>query len=785
MKISYNWLQSYFEKPIPAPEEIQDLLTMHSFEVEAIEKKSTDFVLDIKVLPNRAHDCLSHRGIAGEVSILTGILLKKEFLSQKEFSIPESNVLRIEIEDQKLCKRFSALVIENIEVKESPAWLRDRLEAIGQRSINNIVDATNYVMFSTGQPLHAYDSALLKNLDGGYKVIARKANEGEKVKALGDAEYILNSENLVISDGNSGEALGIAAVKGGVATKISEHTKNIILESANFESVNIRKTAKQLGLRTDASVRFENEITPELTTEALSHVLDLILEIAQTESTRVEGLVDVYPQPEKWVYKIGVSVGEVNDLLGTHMKEKELEKVLNQMQFSFEYISQIEYIQEKIPEVVGKKYKRPSSMRFDAPEFFSCSSLISYLYSSVWMPSLAIDKYAFSLPIKKEDLKYGDLVFSNGGNGKIYYETIEYLSGTKVISGIDHVGIFVGDGKVLHASIGTNNVTIESIEESQSFKNIVGYGRILANIEEKRFVVSIPKERLDLRIPVDLIEEIGRVYGYENVSPTSIQAKKASEINKNAYYEDITRNTLAEKGFSEVLTYAFTNEGEVELQNPLASDKGYLRKSLVSGLKKSLNLNIVNADLLGLTQIKIFEIGRVFEKGEEYTSLGIVIKNTKSYKGKKEEDEIKETIELLEKTFDAKIKIKVEEEIVQIDLEKVIKNLLEPTNHLSYNHNDSKFRYKQFSSYPFVLRDIAVFVPSNIKSTELFDVIKKESGDLLTNTQLFDEFKKEGKTSYAYRLVFQSKEKTLTDNEVNVIMEKVVGAITNKGWQVR
>jgi phenylalanyl-tRNA synthetase beta chain len=227
MKVSYKWLETYFEKTPPAPEKIAELLTAHAFEIESLEKVGTDTVFDVKVLPDRAHDCLSHMGIAREVSVLSGAPLKKEKISPKKLDVPESNLFRAEVADQKLCRRFSALVIEGIEVKDSPLWLVERLEALGQRSINNIVDATNYVMFAVGQPLHAYDRELLTDSGGSSKLGVRLAHDGETLTALDGKEYTLTTENLIIVDGNTDNALGIAGVKGGKAIEVSVHDTGI------------------------------------------------------------------------------------------------------------------------------------------------------------------------------------------------------------------------------------------------------------------------------------------------------------------------------------------------------------------------------------------------------------------------------------------------------------------------------------------------------------------------------------------------------------------------------
>jgi phenylalanyl-tRNA synthetase beta subunit len=806
MKVSYSWLQTYFEKPIPKPDVVRDLLTAHAFEVESVEEhgpstrastelsrmssgQAKDFILDVKVMPDRAHDCLSHLGIAKEISTLSGVLLKKEWKHLKELSVPESNVLRVEIEDPKICKRFSALVIENVEVKESPAWLKNFLETIGQRSINNVVDATNFVMFSIGQPLHAYDRALLKDENGSYKITARLAKEGEKVSALDKKEHILTSADLLITDGNSGVALGIAAIKGGVATKITEHTKDIVIESANFDAVSIRKTSKRLGLRTDASVRFENEITPELTTQALSLVADIIFDIAKTDSTRVEGLSDVYPRKAN-PYKVGVSISEVKSCLGIDISKDDIEAIFERSNFVFEKIQNPrEHFLKVALSLVGTKYKMGASVSSDAPREFDCAGLIAFsaMHAGVQIPRMSVDQYVFCSKVDEDDVQEGDLIFAVTEGADIHTESKEWMMGTPVPEGINHVGIMVSKKEVFHTSRynpdGARKESLENFLEKREFR---GYGRVPTLGDESRFVVTISAERLDLRMKEDLIEEIGRIYGYENISPKPIKAFANNvEINKSEYYTNIVSNALVNAGFSEVFTYAFQDSGEVELENPIAGDKGYLRKSLVYGLQKSLEMNFLNADLLGLEQIKIFEIGKVFEKDKEYTSLGLAVKNAKGYKGKKEDEEVVDTAKILSDALGGKLNMVKEGNVYHIDLDQVITGLSTQTEPSKYHHDDSQLRYKKISAYPFVLRDIAVFVPTGVSAGQLLDEIKKEAGELLVNSTLFDEFKKGDQVSFAYRLVFLSQEKTLTDDEVNKVMERVVNEITKNNWQVR
>src|SRR3990167_4618571 len=253
MKISRNWLQTFFKDPLPEAKALADALTFHAFEIESIEND----VLDVKVTPNRGHDCLSHRGIAKELSAILKLPLMSDPLRAQPRLEPISNSISVALESPALSPRYIAAYIRGVHVGPSPAWLRDSLEAIGQRSINNVVDATNYIMFHVGQPLHAFDAGQLRAREGTYAIAVRQARGGEKKLALDDKEYDLTDSMLVIAEENADVAIGIAGVKGGKPAGISEVTKDIIIESANFDGVSVRRTAAALRLRTEASSRFE------------------------------------------------------------------------------------------------------------------------------------------------------------------------------------------------------------------------------------------------------------------------------------------------------------------------------------------------------------------------------------------------------------------------------------------------------------------------------------------------------------------------------------------------
>ena len=281
----------------------------------------------------------------------------------------------------------------------------------------------------------------------------------------------------------------------------------------------VRKTAKGLSLQTDASKRFENEITPELAIGGMNDLIALIKEVAGGE---LEGVVDVYPKPVK-TYKIGISLRELNSILGTNLKAQEVEDIIKRFGWNHECVTPSMLVPNKAKELIGKPYKWGASVLNDAPEAFDCSSLTSYLYkeAGVRIPRVAVDQYVFSQKISKEDLLPGDLIFSktNRQARKPDEASIEFMPGTPVSGGVSHVGIYIGDEKVIHAT-DPQGVITEDLLGSNSFKDIVGYGR-MAVVDEKRWCVEVPHERIDVRIKEDLAEEIGRIYGYEHIALAS------------------------------------------------------------------------------------------------------------------------------------------------------------------------------------------------------------------------------------------------------------------------
>ena len=787
--ISYQWLKSHFDKEIPSPEEVSTLFMKHLCEVEGAEQKGDDTIFDLKIMPDRGHDLLAHRGIAHEVSVLAGVPMKEK--AQKEISIAQVTPLRVAVENAKLCPRYMGRVIEGVRVTESPAWLRERLESVGQRSINNIVDITNYVMLELGQPMHAFDMGkLARTEDGAISLVVRPAEVGEQMMTLDNKDLSLISDTLVIAD--TKRVLAIAGVKGGKGAGVNEGTTAIVFEAANFDAVSTRKTSARVGIRTDSSRRFEHDISPALAGEAMSLATELLIEMCP--DAQVGEVVDVLARPLK-NYKVGIALSELNGILGTTLSDKEVKDILARLGFVYEVVDDPRtQVVVMAPTLVDKPYKFGASVLYDAPEAFDCASFTAYLWkeAGVAIPRMSVDQLVFGDEVILESAQPGDLIFSNSGTDNIYYESKEWMKGTKVPEGVDHVGLYLGDGKLIHASrYNKNGVALESVAESARFRNIVGVRRI-AIPAEPRYVVTVPLERLDLRIKEDLAEEIGRVYGFDKIisAPLSDITFDA-RILKSYHYANVIRDTLVAQGFSEVFTYSFQNEGEFAVANPIAEDKGFLRPSLHQGLMKALELSRYNAPLLGLDEIKIFEIGKVYPGVmKEELSCGVGAYVAKSMKQSKREERTKEIFNEVRQAIEDVLGVKINDtqtsDAIHFNLGALLEKLPEPKSPAPFKA--VSVRYEKSSAYPFMLRDIAMWA-QDITQDEILAIIRTEGTDLLVRDRLFDVFTKEfdgvSKTSYAFNLVFQSPDRTLSDVEINEVMARITEKLSARGLEVR
>lgn len=634
MKTSRAWLQKYFAEELPSAHALADALTFHVAEIEEVKGE----LIDVNVLPDRAAYLLSHRGVAKEIATALALPLADDPLVQELSELPQSDHLTVSLDAEGKCQRYMGALVTGVKVGPSPAWLREALESVGQRSINNVVDATNYVMLNLGQPLHAFDADKLAAREGRYVIAVRAAQEGEFFTSLTGEEYVLPAGTLLITDGNDGAVLGLAGVKGGKHAEVTEATTTLLIEAANFDGTLVRKTAQKLKLFTDASSRFQNKPSPALAAYGMRDVLALIAEIAGGTCTDA---VDAYPERSAPVTAT-VSLSHLNAVLGASFTADEVRGALARLGFSY----------------------------------------------------------------------------------------------TEVEDG---------------------------------------------------FTVLAPFERSDLIIAEDLIEEIGRTLGYDCIKPEML-AVIGSEP-ELARFRGIERvkDFLVDLGYTELSTPSFATEGEVALANPLQEDRPYLRASLVANLKEALTRGAsVAPRVLGPESfVRLFEIGTVFTKKGEHLvlSMGVVPTAGKPARAAEAltqdvmalEQELLHTPSIARYSQDGQV---MELDLGKLNLEKLGEDYAPRTVRMG--------AYRPFSAYPFALRDIAVWTPEGTAESEVANVIMKEAGDLLARIDLFDRFEKEGRTSFAFRLVFESRERTLADIDLDPAMQHIADALNaREDWEVR
>ena len=284
-----------------------------------------DTILDLELTPNRL-DCLSMLGVAHEVAALTGGRVTEPEISYEESGPPIDQRVKISIADPDLCHRYTVTVIDGVRIGPSPQWLQDRLARAGLRPISNVVDVTNFVMMEYNQPLHAFDLGTVKDAT----VIVRRARPGEKLTTLDGMERELTTENLVIAD--SHDAIGLGGVIGGANSEIGPETQSVLLESANFHATNNRETAQSLGLRTEATLRFEKGLRPELAPIALRRATALIQEVAG--GTVAPGIIDVYPEPPDAPPMVTLTTRRLRQSLGMDVSLDQAQSALESLGFS-------------------------------------------------------------------------------------------------------------------------------------------------------------------------------------------------------------------------------------------------------------------------------------------------------------------------------------------------------------------------------------------------------------------------------------------------------------------
>lgn len=324
MKISYNWLKDYLRGNIPRPEKLKEVFNLHIFEVESLEKRGRDYIFDLDILPNRGPDCLSMVGISRELSAILPlklIPLQKGSISKIK---KEKKRIQFEVENKEDCSAYLGLIVRGVRVKESPKGIRERLEKLGVNSINNVVDILNYVMLETGQPLHAFD---LEKIEGG-RIIVRRAKNKEKIKTLDGKEFSLAKDVLLIADKKG--PLAIAGIKGGKRAEITKETKEILIESANFNPLTIRKSRQKIGIQTDASLRFEHNVPIYFTREGIERVIFLF---KKYKVGKEFFLAINYSSGKDSTKRVRLTFEKLEKLSGVKFNKKEVENILRKLGF--------------------------------------------------------------------------------------------------------------------------------------------------------------------------------------------------------------------------------------------------------------------------------------------------------------------------------------------------------------------------------------------------------------------------------------------------------------------
>ena len=622
-----------------------------------------DEVIDFDLTANRG-DLLSILGMAYEIGAIYDKSVKEVDLSHKENGEDINKTFKTEVKTEN-CKLLLVKKVEGVKIKESPAFIKNRLIASGIRPINNVVDISNYVMLELGQPLHFYDADRLGN-----KLVVRMAEEGEKLTTLDNIERTLSKDDIVIADSTHG--VGLAGVMGGLETEVEDDTKNVIIESAIFDSVKIRLTSKKI-LRSEASNRFEKGLDPKRTYMAAERACKLLEKYA--DGKVVAGTV-VYDKTDVKNKEIEITFKNVNDVLGTVIPNEEILNVFRKLGFT---------------------------------------------YTS----------------------------------------------------------------------------------------------------DAQKAIVKVPSRRLDISIKEDLIEEVSRIYGVDN-----IKGKLPVVPMKQGSYDKTTReirNKMISLGLSETLSYILINDKEVKgytldefeelrLLDPITEDRNTLRYSMIPSLYKIYEYN----NARNQKDVSIFEIGKGFyKKGEKYGedtklcvlmsgkySLGLTNKNVDFYVIKGVAEEILEYLGYANRYSFMKKEIPKElhpgqSAYINVNgtdvgiIGKIHPNVTkEDIFVLEINLDEllqkkvGKMKYKEISKFPNVKKDVAFVVDKKLTSKEIEKVIKSAGGSLLTDIEVFDVYTgsnlPQNKKSIAYALTFEDTKKTLTDEEINALLEKIIDTVCKK-----
>lgn len=613
-------------------------------------------VIEAELTPNRA-DCFSVIGIAREVA--ASFNRRTQNLSFEKASVSSKKTIEVEVKETELCPRYISRVIEGVRVGESPEWLCRRLLEAGVRPINNVVDVTNYVMLEWGQPMHAFDLSKI-----GTRIVVRLAKKGEKIETLDGVSRILSEKDLVIAD--TKKAIGIAGVMGGANSEVSLKTQDIVLEAAVFNGTSVRKTAQSLGIRTEASNRFEKGIPLGLPEIAMERAAQLLVQISNSKDQKSKGTVKAGESNDvlsAWVWKqhLGISVKKVREFLGVKISAEEVIKILNSLGLEarkFDFKAEARKHVGK-PYVWGARFKTHGDLAFD------CSYLTDYIYSLIgkFVGYTSLAQFELGEPVEGE-LQVGDILFVNGvieksavdhyfvPDGRGGYVKKTPVQGKKV----GHNALYIGNGRVIHARHYEYDqksgkwvkgkkaeVVEEPVEVFTENPEYLGARRFLSDPKDL-LAIDAPWWRLDLRIEEDIYEEIARIYGYDNIPaklpsgqlPTPVENKEIDNLNE-------VRLVLSGGGLYEVINYSFVSgdtlkkvgrkENLLKVSNPLSLEQEFMRPDLLASLLGTALKNQGNYD-----EYQVFELGKGYLSAKdgalESQKLGLVARSGQKEKSR-------------------------------------------------------------------------------------------------------------------------------------------------------
>ncbi len=601
-------------------------------------------VIDVDTPTNR-WDVQGYIGIAREVAAHTEATHIFD-LEQKPDSQGErvADLFENHVPESVSCYGLVRLKLGEEIDSESPVWMQRRLRFHGIKPMSTVVDITNYAMLVTGQPLHAFDDAAIKD-----KVHIRFARSDEALTTLDGVERNLNSSDLVIADDD--KPLALAGVIGGQESEITSQTETIALEAATFDSALVRTSAKRHGLRTEASARFERGIPMQAVRHALRYAIRLFQEYARAEVVAYNTERNAWP----WIQHIGISTSRTSVLSGVDDLSREV--IADQLR-TLEFEARPFDIVAETREHLGKPYKWGASYKTDGTDAFDCSYLVDYIYSlvGVHIGHTALGQFEHGTPVEVEALQAGDVVFYEGkierSSTDHYYTRESDGSHTKheleEEKRVGHNGIYIGDGKVVTVAQYTrkDNEWVERDEQGVIETDLSEFTEDDSYLGARRYLddpgdmvtVTVPWWRPDVTMTEDVVEELVKLIGLDEI-PSTLPTWHPHNVTPDEYWYRLNeiRWLLYGLGLFEVTTYPFISEDDIttfnldkkhlKLANPRSQEQAYLRTTLLPLLVRTVTNNTAYAEEFG-----VFEIARVFvpeaeqELPTEHLKLGIAAK---------------------------------------------------------------------------------------------------------------------------------------------------------------